>query len=219
MTQLGHAMISRRITAARASDTASARTSDPGFLVVSVLLFAAATAVTIAWCASMSEMGGMEMPGGWTMSMAWMPMPGQPWVGAAMSFLAMWVVMMLAMMLPSLVPMLARYRRAIGRAGEGRLGWLTLLAGIGYFFVWTVFGIIVYPLGVGLAELAMRHVALSRAAPIAVGGLVLIAGALQFTAWKACHLACCRDAPVCDGGLLADGGATAWRHGVRLGRH
>ena len=26
--------------------------------------------------------GGMPMPGGWTMSMAWMRMPGQGWVGA-----------------------------------------------------------------------------------------------------------------------------------------
>jgi hypothetical protein len=28
--------------------------------------------VTIIWCASMSAMGEMPMPGGWTMSMAWM---------------------------------------------------------------------------------------------------------------------------------------------------
>jgi predicted metal-binding membrane protein len=36
--------------------------------------------------------------------------PGQTWPGAAASFLGMWVVMMVAMMLPSLVPMLRRYR-------------------------------------------------------------------------------------------------------------
>jgi hypothetical protein len=34
------------------------------------------------------------MTGGWTMSMAWMRMPGQTWPGAAASFLGMWVVMM-----------------------------------------------------------------------------------------------------------------------------
>ncbi len=44
----------------------------------------------------------MEMPGDWTMSMAWMRMPGQSWVGAGGTFLGMWVVMMVAMMLPSL---------------------------------------------------------------------------------------------------------------------
>ena len=97
------------------------RTSERAFFGVSALLFATSAAVTVAWCASMSAMGGMPMPGGWTMSMAWMRMPDQSWVGAAVSFLAMWVVMMVAMMLPSLVPMLRRYRQAVGRAGDTRL--------------------------------------------------------------------------------------------------
>jgi predicted metal-binding membrane protein len=108
------------------------------FLGVSALLFAASTAVTIVWCASMSAMSGMPMPGGWTMSMAWMRMPGQTWLGAAATFLGMWIVMMVAMMLPVLVPMLARYREAVGRAGEAHLGRLTMLVAVGYFFVWTI---------------------------------------------------------------------------------
>src|ERR671936_2558672 len=85
------------------------------FFGISALLFAASATLTIVWCASMSAMGEMPMPGGWTMSMAWMRMPGQTWSGAAAAFLGMWVVMMAAMMLPSLVPMLWRYRQAIGR--------------------------------------------------------------------------------------------------------
>ncbi len=112
---------------------ASERASQRAFFGVSALLFAASAAVTIVWCASMSAMGGMPMPGGWTMSMAWMRMPGQTWPGAAASFLGMWVVMMVAMMLPSLVPMLWRYRQAVGRTGEARLGRLTALVGAGYF--------------------------------------------------------------------------------------
>jgi predicted metal-binding membrane protein len=166
----------------------------------------------------MSAMGDMPMPGGWTMSMAWMRMPGQTWLGAAASFLGMWVVMMVAMMLPSLVPMLWRYRRAVGRAGETRLGRLTALVGAGYFFVWTVLGMAAFPLGVALAAVAMRQPALARAVPIAAGGVVLIAGILQLTAWKARHLACCREAPGCGRTLPADSG-TAWRHGLRLGLH
>jgi predicted metal-binding membrane protein len=94
--------------------------SERAFIGVSALLFAASATMTIVWCASMSAMGGMPMPGGWTMSMAWMRMPGQTWPGAAVSFLGMWVVMMVAMMLPSLVPMLRRYRQAVGRTGETR---------------------------------------------------------------------------------------------------
>jgi predicted metal-binding membrane protein len=88
----------------------SERASERAFFGVSALLFAASAAVTILWCASMSAMGEMPMRGGWTMSMAWMRMPGQTWPGIAASFLGMWVVMMVAMMLPSLVPMLRRYR-------------------------------------------------------------------------------------------------------------
>src|SRR5215510_650933 len=155
---------------------ASDQNSERAFLGVSALLFTASAAVTIVWRPSMS--GEMPMPGGWTMSMAWMRMPGQTWPGAAASFLAMWVVMMVAMMLPALVPMLLRYRQAVGGSGETRLGRLTVLVGAGYFFVWTVFGIVAFPLGVALAAIAMKLPALARAVPIEVGVVVVIAGAL-----------------------------------------
>src|SRR5215469_10319373 len=92
--------------------------SERAFLGLSALVFAASAVVTIVWCASMSAMNGMPMPGGWTMSMAWMRMPGQTWLGAAASFIAMWAVMMVAMMLPSLVPTLWRYREAVSKTGE-----------------------------------------------------------------------------------------------------
>ena len=202
--------ISRRMVSERASQRA--------FFGVSALLFAASAAVTAVWCASMSAMGGMPMPGGWTMSMAWMRMPGQTWPAAAASFLGMWVVMMVAMMLPSLAPMLWRYRQAVGRPGETRLGRPTALVGVGYFFVWTVFGMAAFPLGVALAAVEMQLPALARAVPIAVGVIVLLAGVLQLTAWKANHLACCREAPGRGRTLPADAG-TAWRHGLRLGLH
>jgi hypothetical protein len=59
--------------------------SERAFIGVSALLFAASAAVTVVWCASMSAMGGMPKPHGWTMSMAWMRMPGQTWPGTAAS--------------------------------------------------------------------------------------------------------------------------------------
>jgi predicted metal-binding membrane protein len=196
----------------------SGRDSERVFFGISALLFAVSTAATIHWCASMSAMGEMSMPGGWTMSMMWMRMPGQTWPGAAASFLGMWVVMMVAMMLPSLVPMLWHYRRAIGWTGEASLGRLTAIVGVGYFFVWTVFGIAVFPLGVALAAVEMQLPAMARAVHTAVGVVVLITGAVQFTAWKAHHLACCRAAPARGRTLPADAGS-AWRHGLRLGLH
>lgn len=188
------------------------------FFVISGLLFAASAMVTVLWCGSMSAMGEMRMPGGWTMSMAWMRMPGQTWIEAAAAFLAMWVVMMAAMMLPSLAPMLGRYRQAIRCAGESRLATLTLLAGLGYFFVWTLFGLAVFPLGVVLANLEMEHSELARAVPFAIGVVILLAGAVQLTSWKAHHLACCREMPARGYTLPADAG-TAWRQGVRFGFH
>src|SRR6185312_14142867 len=110
--------------------------SERAFFGVLAILFAASAAVTVTWCASMAAMGDMSMPGGWTMSMAWMRMPGQTWLDAATSFVGMWLVMMMAMMLPALVPMLWRYRKSLTRTGAARLGWLTALVGMGYFCVW-----------------------------------------------------------------------------------
>jgi predicted metal-binding membrane protein len=192
------------------------RASRQAFLGVSALLFVASTAVTISRCASMTAMGEMPMPGGWTMSMVWMRMPGQTGPGAAASFVGMWILMMVAMMLPSLVPMLWRYRRAVGRTGETHLGWLTALVGMGYFFVWTAVGAAVFPLGVALSAIEMRLPALARAVPIAVGAVVLIAGSLQFTTWKARRIAWCGEVRGCGRTRLADADA-AWRHGLHLG--
>jgi predicted metal-binding membrane protein len=204
----------REISRRTVSDWPSRR----AFLGVSALLFAAGAAATIVRGASMPAMGGMPMPGGWTMSMTWMRMPGRTWPGTAASFLCMWVVMMVAMMLPSLVPMLWRYRQAVGGTAEARPGRLTALVGAGYFFVWTLAGMAVFPLGVALAAAAMRQPALAHAVPMAAGVVVLIAGALQFTPWKAHHLACCREAPG-RGRTLREDAGTAWRHGLRLGFH
>jgi predicted metal-binding membrane protein len=161
-------------------------------------------------------MGEMTMPDGSAMSMMWMPMPGQTWTGAAASFVGMWVVMMVPMMLPSLTPMLWRYRQVVAGTVDTPSGWLTALAGGGYFFVWVVFGMLTFPLGAALAAVAMQQPALARVVPLAVGVIVLLTGALQFTAWKARQLACCRAGPG-RGCALSAGAGTAWRHGLRLG--
>src|SRR6266568_1358819 len=139
----------------------SERASQQAFFGMSALLFAASVVVTIVWSTSMSAMGGMRMSGGWTMSMAWMRMPGQTWPVAATSFLGMWIVMMVAMMMPSLFPMLQRYRQAVGSTGDMRLGGLTVRVGLGYFFVWTVFGMAAYPLGVALVAAEMQQPSLA----------------------------------------------------------
>jgi hypothetical protein len=48
-----------------------------------------------------------------------------------------------------------------------------VLVGAGYFFVWTVFGMAAFPLGVALTAVEMQQPALARAVPIAVGVVVI----------------------------------------------
>jgi predicted metal-binding membrane protein len=191
---------------------------EPGsaFFGVSGLLFLASAGATVSWCNAMAGMDAMAMPGGWTMPMAWMRMPGETWAGATASFVGMWLVMMAAMMLPSLIPALWRYHQEIRRSGERRPGMPTALVGLGYFSVWTVFGLAVYPLGLAIAAIEMEQPALAREAPLAAGLLVFIAGLLQFTPWKARHLMSCRRAPErnCTLSPRRNG---AWRRGVGLG--
>jgi predicted metal-binding membrane protein len=115
--------------------------------------------------------------------------------------IGMSVVMMVAMMLPTVAPELWRYRQAVSRTGAAHPGRPMALAALGYFFVWTVFGIAAYPLSVFLAH----------AVPIATGIVVLTAGAFQLTAFKARQLTLCRAHPPHP--------ITAWRHGLHLGIH
>jgi predicted metal-binding membrane protein len=194
--------------------------NNPGrrFLAISALLFVACAAVTVTWCSSMTRMGGMSMAGGWTMSMTWMLMPGQSWPGAAASFIGMWVVMMVAMMLPSLVPTLWRYRQVIARTGATHLDWLVAVVGVGYFSVWAVCGVAAYPLGVALATGEMQYPSLARAVPLTVSVVVLITGALQLTSWKARQLVCCREVALCPCTTPGDIRA-ALKYGLSLGVH
>ncbi len=176
-----------------------------GFPAVAAALFIGSVALTILWCGSMS--GSMRMPGGWTMSMAWMRMSGQSWPAAA-SFLAMWTVMMVAMMSPSLVPMLSCYRRSVSPDR------LVIVAACGYFAVWTLLGAAVYPPAVLAASMAMRWPLLARSVPLAGGLALLLGGYFQLTSWKARKLARCRGESACP---TASNAAGAWRHGVHLG--
>lgn len=162
------------------------------FFTLMALVFVACAAVTIMWCASMSAMRDMPMPGGWSVSMTWLPMCGQRWTRVAASFIGMWIVMMIAMMLPSFAPVLWRYHEAISCNGAKRAAWSTLRVGVGYFFAWAIAGVIVFASGVTLMVLSLRFALLSRALPLAAGVAVLAAGLLQLTAWKARYLASCR---------------------------
>jgi predicted metal-binding membrane protein len=192
--------------------------SERALFVASSLLFVLSTVATIVWTAAMPAMSEMPMPGGWAMSMIWMRMPGQTWAGAAASFTGMWSTMMMAMMSPCLFPVLVRYRQELRGSGERRLNRPTAMFALGYFCVWILLGLVAYPFGAGLAAIEMQQAALARAIPSLTAVIVLIAGVLQFSSWKAHHLACCREAPGRRSAPRADVGS-AWHLGVRLGTH
>jgi predicted metal-binding membrane protein len=162
---------------------------------------------------SMSE---MPMPGGWTMSMVWIRMPGQTWASTSVAFLIMWVAMMGPMMLPALIPMLSRYRATMTAVSVPRLTSLTVGVSVGYFAVWTAMGAIVFPVGAGVAAIAMPYPSFSRAVPLVSAAVVVLAGVFQFTERKARHLACCAEMSRAEHAGQKTIGA-AWRHGIALG--
>ena len=164
---------------------------------VIAVLFAALAAGTVAM--SLSMRGGMPMPGGWTMAMTWMRMPGQSLFAAWLMFMAMWSLMMSAMMLPCLGIFLARYHGSM----RG-----TMAVGATYLLVWIAAGLVVYPIGIAITGAEMRWPALARAVPLATVAVLVIAGAVQLTSWKTRQIVRC-----CD--LSADD--SPWRYGARLG--
>ncbi len=108
-------------------------------------------------------------------------------------FLAIWVVMMVAMMFPTAAPMILTFH--LVQAGKHRRGeafvssWLFVA---GYLLVWTLSGIAAFAGARGAEALAMR-VTLSPAAAARVGGIVLIAaGVYQLTPLKELCLSKCR---------------------------
>jgi predicted metal-binding membrane protein len=176
-------------------------------------VFAATAWYTIYSCKQMS--GGMAMPGGWIMSMMWMPMAGQSNFGAAAMFIAMWTAMMIAMMLPSAMPMILLYRRAIIFRAEPHPTGRTTLMIAGYFCVWAAFGAVTFIIGSLLARLEMSSPSLSRKIPAIAGATLILCGLYQWTPWKASCLKYCQD-PLA---LVARHLYAGWRGSLTLGFH
>jgi len=185
------------------------------FYGISTLLFTVCSVITFIRVTGMQHMDEMRMPGGWTMSMTWMIMPGQNCVSAVLSFICMWVMMMVPMMMPSLLLMLSRYDQETGKA-RTRFTWAAMVVGLGYFFEWILIGIIIFCLGMTLAAIAMKSTAFSSSVPIITAGIIAAAGIYQFTPWKARQLNCCKHAIQQLGGM-PDNPVKAFKNGLQLG--
>jgi predicted metal-binding membrane protein len=174
------------------------------FIAVCVLAFVVGVSATGYFCRSMCC--EVEMPGGWTMSMMWVRMQGQTWFASATSFLLMWLAMMVAMMLPSALPMFLKTKRE----------WTSLCCiASGYFAIWLAAGVGIYALGVVFATVAMRWELFSRAVPLLSGVSLIAAGAIQFSRWKMRHLLRCRSPFGCS--ISCPQNETSFRLGCKQG--
>lgn len=103
----------------------------------------------------------------------------------AVIFLAMWATMMVAMMFPTVAPIVLLHRMVVRRRGGGTSA--TIAFASGYLALWTVAGLV--PLAV---LIGFRHVAHDTGwiAPLA-GAVLVLAGCYQFTGWKqTCQRSC-----------------------------
>jgi predicted metal-binding membrane protein len=96
-------------------------------------------------------------------------------------FLAMWVTMMMAMMLPAVAPMVLAHLGVTRRRGRGIAPTLVFI--VGYLLVWSAIGAVPLFAYKAFAPLS-EDPALLRWLPAVAGTILIVAGAYQFSAWK-----------------------------------
>jgi predicted metal-binding membrane protein len=105
-------------------------------------------------------------------------------------FLAGWIVMIVAMMLPTSLPLLTSFHKLTSRRMDG--GKLLALLVVGYLCVWTLFGVMIY-MGDWVLHQAVEDNAWLHANAWALGAAtVAMAGLYQFTPLKYYCLDKCR---------------------------
>ena len=142
--------------------------------------------------------------GWWWTAREMQGMDGGPWteLGSAGWFLGVWVVMMAAMMLPSVAPTVALYSKLKHTRALGA----PLLFTSGYLLVWSAVGLGTYLLARIGAELSGDVLAWDRAGRWIAGATILVAAAYELTPLKDVCLGKCRT-PL--GFLLGN-----WREGL-----
>jgi predicted metal-binding membrane protein len=146
--------------------------------LIAVLL----TLAAIAWLVTDERMAGMDMG------------PGTD-PGALSFWLVSWVVMMAAMMFPSIAPMVLMHRRIQrGKREKGHAGdpAATPLFVAGYLLVWSAAGLVGYLVLWAGHESSPGFLAWDEAGPYVAGGAILLAGVYQLTPLKDVCLSKCR---------------------------
>jgi predicted metal-binding membrane protein len=162
------------------------------------VLTGAAWLLTIYQAVSMDMPMGIAVRGGMAADgMAGMAMGGITATGwsfqSAATFVALWTVMMVAMMLPAAAPMIVIFAAAQARRAR-EVAVPTWIFVAGYLLIWAAVGVVVYALVQAGSELAASFAPpeRSRWAPLALGVTVTAAGLYQFTPLKRICLRHCR---------------------------
>ncbi len=181
--------------------------------LVTVLLGLAALAwfLTASAAADSGMRTGLLTGGGLSMQS-----PGMaPSLGMGALFLATWLVMMAAMMLPALAPVAVVFDRWARRNGRSAAA-ATAAFVAGYLLVWGASGLVVYAAAVHLGP----HLPSGEAAVRLGAGLLVVAGVYQLTPWKRACLRHCRS-PLAflahHATRLRSGGPAAFRVGTGHG--
>jgi predicted metal-binding membrane protein len=138
--------------------------------------------------------------------------PGTP-PGALGWFVGVWVVMMAAMMLPSVAPTVALHARMT----RSRAPWAPLAFTAGYLLVWSAAGVLAYGLFVLGREVAGEQLAWDGAGRWLAGGTLLVAAAYEVTPLKNACLGKCRSPLGFLLGRWRDGAGGALGMGARHG--
>jgi predicted metal-binding membrane protein len=88
-------------------------------------------------------------------------------------FMVMWLTMMVAMMFPTIAPIVLLHRMVLRRRGEGLVP--TVAFGSGYLVVWVVVGIVPLATLIGFRNLAAGS-SLSSVAPLKHGSTMMMGG-------------------------------------------
>ena len=161
------------------------------------VLVAGLVAVTLlAWIYLLSMASRMNAAGS-TGSMGMVPGMAMPvmqnWEAVELLLLfVMWAVMMVAMMVPSVAPLILMFVRATRRKGGNRVVGSAETLLLGYVLVWAGFSVLAMLAQWGLHSAALLSPIMVSRSSILGGLLLLAAGIFQFTPLKRACLVHCR---------------------------
>jgi predicted metal-binding membrane protein len=139
-----------------------------------------------------------------------------PLAAAIPLFVAAWVVMSAAMMLPTVWPVVDRFAHAARLQPLGAFVLLMALFVAGYLMVWGLFGLAAFAGDFAIHRLVEVWGLLQGPAEFIGGGVLLLAGAYQFSPLKRACLSQCQS-PM---GFLVRYWRPGWRGAIGLGlRH